>query len=120
MSRTRRGRRKQNDRGAVTVEAAVAMTAFAVVLSLALTMLMAAADQIRCVDAAREAARLAARGEPELAKEAAVKLAPRDAEITINAEGEQIEVTVHATPADGLLPGVHLQAEAFAVREPDG
>jgi hypothetical protein len=34
--------------------------------------------------------------------------------------GEHIEVQVSATPAGGLLPGLHLQAEAFAVREPDG
>jgi Flp pilus assembly protein TadG len=118
-SRTRQGRRKHNDDGAVTVEAAVALTAFVMFLALALAGVMAAVDDIRCVDAAREAARLVAQGEPEQAKEAAVRIAPDGATITINMEGTHITVTVQATPR-GLLPGVHLKAEAFAVREPDG
>jgi hypothetical protein len=112
--------REPGDRGAVTVEAAVALTAFAFFLTLGLTMLGVAADNVRCVDAAREAARLVARGEPEHAKEAATRLAPQGADITVRVDGEHIKVTVQATPADGLLPGVQVEAAAFAVREPSG
>jgi hypothetical protein len=113
-------RRKPDDRGAVTVEAAIALAAFVMFLGLALSGLVAAADHVRCIDAAREAARLTAQGEPGRAKQAAARIAPDNAEITIIRKGEYIEVDVHATPAGGLLPGVRLHAEAFAVREPGG
>lgn len=117
-SRARRTRRKPNDRGAVTVEAAIGLAVFVLVLGLAICGLMAAADQVRCVDAAREAARLTARGEADQAREAAARIAPPNAQITINTKGEHIEVDIHATPVGGLLPGVALHAQAFAVREP--
>lgn len=120
MVATRRARRRQNDRGAVTVETAIALASFVIVLALALYGLAAVADQVRCVDAAREAARLAARGEPDQARTAAERIAPPDADVTIAVTGEHIEVKVQAPPAGGLLPGLQLHAEAFAVREPDG
>lgn len=115
-----RRRRRHRDRGGVTVEAAIALAAFVLVLAMTLGGVSAMADQVRCVDAAREAARLAARGEQDEAHSAAKRIAPRDAEVTITMNGEHIEVHVNATPAAGLLPGIHLHAEAFAVREPDG
>jgi hypothetical protein len=120
MNTTRQTRRKQNDRGGVTVEAAIGLAALVALLTLVLYGLAAAADQVRCVDAAREAARLTARGEAEEARAAAATIAPPAAEITINEEGEHIEVNIRASPAGGLLPGLHLHAKAFAVREPDG
>jgi hypothetical protein len=120
MAAPRHRRRKPNDRGAVTVEAAVALAAFVVFLGLSLSGMAAAADHVRCIDAAREAARLTAQGEPEQAKSAAARIAPPNAKITITTKGEHIEVDIHADPAGGLLPGVRLHAEAFAVREPDG
>ncbi|MGB3443062.1 MAG: TadE family type IV pilus minor pilin [Actinophytocola sp.] len=113
-------RRRHRDRGGVTVEAAIAIAAFVLVLAMALGGAAAVADQVRCMDAAREAARLTARGEQDEAHEAAKRIAPRDAKVTITMNGEHIEVHVNATPAGGLLPGIHLHAEAFAVREPDG
>jgi hypothetical protein len=116
----RHRRRKQTDRGAVTVEAAVALSAFVVLLGAGLCGVTAAVDQIRCVDAAREAARLTARGEEAQGKEAASRIAPAGAEIAITVDGQHIEVDVHATAMDGLLPGIRLHAEAFAVREPGG
>lgn len=114
----RHGRRKPNDRGAITVETAVALTAFTLFMALALGALTAAIDKVRCVDAAREAARLTAGGQPDLARDAAARIAPEHAAISIDTEGEQIHVNVHSTPADGLLPGIHLRADAFAIREP--
>lgn len=119
MSATRRGRRKPNDRGAVTVEAAIALSAFVVVLGLALGAIVAVTDQLRCTDAAREAARLVARGEPDLARVTAERIAPAGADIAIGVEGETIQVDVRAEPA-GLLPGVRLHGEAYAIREPGG
>ncbi|MBB4907180.1 TadE family type IV pilus minor pilin [Actinophytocola algeriensis] len=102
------------------MEAAIGLAAFAVFLTFALGGAAAAVDHVRCVDAAREAARLTARGEQDQARTAAKRIAPENAEVTITMTGEHIEVQVSATPASGLLPGLHLQAEAFAVREPDG
>ena len=120
MAKHRRARRKQNDRGSVTVETAIVLSAFVIVLGLTLAGLGAAVDKVRCIDAAREAARLTARGDPEQAQDAAAQIAPSGAAITIHTEGEHIHVNVRATPAAGLLPGVHVDGEAFAVREPAG
>jgi hypothetical protein len=119
MSVTGRHRRRPNDRGAVTAETAIALSALVMVLVLVLCCLAAAVDQVRCLDAAREAARLAARGEPEQGKDAAARIAPAGAQIAISTQGEHIHVDVRAAPAHGVLPGVRLHAKAFAVREPD-
>jgi hypothetical protein len=101
----------------VTVETALALVSFLVVLTAALFGLDAAADQVRCVDAAREAARLAARGEPEKeAREAAQRVAPSNADVAITREDDHIKVTVRA-PANDFLP-IELTAEAFVVGEP--
>lgn len=96
------------------------LAALIMTLSLALCGVVAIADQVRCVDAAREAARLTARGEPEKARAAAENIAPPGAKITIGEEGDHIQVAVQADPAGGLLPGLHVHAKAVAVREPDG
>lgn len=116
--RVRRKQAARNERGAVTVEAAIGLTALFVALGMLLYGLSAAADQVRCVDAAREAARLIARGDDDQAREAAARIAPTDADIEVNIDGDHIHVSVHATPPGDLLPGVHLHADAFAVREP--
>lgn len=108
------------DGGMVTVEAAVAFAAFAAVLALALGAVSAAVDQLRCTDAAREAARLAAQGDRQRAHAAAERIAPAGADITITTTGEEIAVAVRAEPAAGLIPGLELHAEAFAVAEPAG
>ena len=120
MPAHRRTRQHPHDRGGVTVEAAIAMAAFVLLLAMALGGTATVIDQVRCVDAAREAARLTARGEQDRAEEAARHIAPENAEVTITMTGEHIEVRVSAASAGGLLPGVDLHAEAFAVREPDG
>lgn len=119
MSRTRRGRRRpDHDAGAVTVEAAIALGAFIAVLALALGAISAAIDQLRCIDAAREAARLVARGETDRARAVAADIAPTSANIAITVHGDNIEVDVRATPANGLLPGLELHGAAFAIAEP--
>ncbi|WP_425302657.1 TadE family type IV pilus minor pilin [Nocardia wallacei] len=101
--------------GAVTVEAAIALAALVVAVSLCVGGLLAAPTQIRCVDAAREAARLTARGADSDALPAARRIAPPNASITIRTDGDYvIAVVTSGTP---LLP-LHLHAEAVAVREP--
>jgi len=119
MCRTRRGRRKPDrDTGAVTVEAAIALGAFVAVLALALGAISAAIDQLRCVDAAREAARLVARGEPGRARVAATQIAPTSADVVITVRGDTIQVDVRSKPVNGLLPGLQLHGAAYAIAEP--
>lgn len=110
--------RCRGDRGAVTVEAAIGMVALVAVLAMALAGFAAVTDQLRCVAAAREVARLAARGEPERAEEVVSRIAPRGARWELRTEAGGITAVVHAGPVRGVLPGIRLRGEAFAVPEP--
>ncbi len=104
-----------DDRGSVTVEAALALCSLVVVLAL---VLAAVAAQLRCVDAAREAARLTARGEQTRAADLARRIAPRGAVVAVTVRGDEVTARVSANPVAGLLPGVQVGAEAAAVLEP--
>lgn len=106
------------DRGAVTAEAAVVIPVL-VAFSLALLWaLMAAADQIRCVDAARAGARAAARSEPEAAALGAARdAAPQGAQVEMERAGDLWRVRVEApTRGPGVL-ALTLTAEAAALAE---
>lgn len=107
-----------DDRGTVTVEAALALCSLVVVLALSLAAVIAVTAQLRCIDAAREAARLTARGEQERGEQAARRLAPNGADVRIELRGDEVSVVVVADPVGGLLPGVDVSAEAFAALEP--
>ncbi|MFE3546596.1 TadE family type IV pilus minor pilin [Nocardia sp. NPDC059177] len=100
----------------MTVEAAIALAALVCAVTLCIGALLAASTQVRCVDAAREAARLAARGDTTHALSAGKSVAPPGATIDLRTEGAQVVATVTATTP--LLPGLHLQARAVAVAEP--
>ncbi|MGY2026931.1 TadE family type IV pilus minor pilin [Nocardia gipuzkoensis] len=100
----------------MTVEAALALTAVVATVVLCLGALLAASTQVRCVDAAREAARLAARGDHANALPAAERIAPPSADIALRTEGARAIAVVSArTP---LLPLLTLRAEAVAALEP--
>ncbi|MDF2824228.1 MAG: Conserved exported protein of uncharacterized function [Mycobacterium sp.] len=75
----------------------------------------ALAAQIRCVDAAREAARLAARGDPA-AVQVSERIAPPGAGIAVRRDGIYVIATVTAGSA---VPGLVLHAEAVAAAEPE-
>ncbi len=98
------------------MEAAIALAALLVVVVLCLGALLAAAAQVRCVDAAREAARLMARGADADARSAALRVAPSGADIAIRSEDDRVIAVV--TVGVPLLPMLTLHAEAVAVREP--
>ncbi|MFB7721006.1 TadE family type IV pilus minor pilin [Nocardia sp. NPDC056100] len=98
-----------------TVEAAIALAALVTVLVLCIAALLAVSAQVRCVDAAREAARLTARGEAAKAVPAGQRVAPPHASITVRSEGDLVVAVV--TVRAPLLP-LTLRAEAVAVREP--
>ncbi|MBH0781357.1 TadE family type IV pilus minor pilin [Nocardia bovistercoris] len=100
----------------MTVEAAIAVASIVAVVLCCVGALLAASTQVRCVDAAREAARLGARGDEANAVSAARAVAPSGARITLRGEGDRVLATVTAhTP---LLPLVELHADAVAVKEP--
>jgi Flp pilus assembly protein TadG len=104
----------------VTVEAALALCALVVVVGLALASIAAVTDQLRCTDAAREAARLTARGEADRAAAVAAQIAPSGAQVDIRVAGDAVTVEVSAQPVGGLLPGLRLTGHAYAVAEPGG
>lgn len=102
--------------GAVTVEAAIAIASIVTVVVLCIGAIVAVSAQVQCIDAAREAARLAARDDRANAVTVARRVAPSGADITLDDDGEFVVATVRARAA--LLPLVELSAEAVAVREP--
>ncbi|MFD4427894.1 TadE family type IV pilus minor pilin [Nocardia sp. NPDC058497] len=100
----------------MTVEAAIALAALVCAVVLCIGALLAASTQVRCVDAAREAARLAARGDTAHAVAAAKSVAPPGAVIDVRSAGDRVVAAVAAgTP---LLPGLRVRAEAVAIAEP--
>lgn len=86
------------------------------VLALCLAGVGAVSMQVRCIDAAREAARLAARGDDRSAVAAAVRLAPAGARVEVHRDGEFLVATVVAHPK--LLPTMDIAAKAVASAEP--
>ncbi|WP_285028777.1 TadE family type IV pilus minor pilin [Mycolicibacterium sp. lyk4-40-TYG-92] len=106
-----------DDRGGVTVEAAFAVAALVAVAVLGVGGLGAVAAQVRCIDAAREAARLAARGDDGAAVETARhRTGPDGASVEVRRDGGRIVARVRVRAP--LLPGVTVGAEAVAAPEP--
>jgi len=104
--------------GSVSVEAAFVMCALVAVLAIVLGGVSAVVAQVRCIDAAREAARLVARGEPGRADEVARRLAPDGASVAVRIAGDEVTVEVGAEPTGGGLAGLTVRAEAMAILEP--
>jgi Flp pilus assembly protein TadG len=122
----RQGRRsRRGQRGAVTAEAAVVLPVL-VAFTLGLVWLIAVAvTQVRVVDAARETARVAARGETDAAATAAGRaVAPGSTRIEIRRGSDVVRVTSTAQVKGpgGLfrfLPGVDVSSRAVARVEPE-
>jgi hypothetical protein len=106
-----------DDRGAVTVEAALALCSLMVVLALALGAVASVGAQLRCMDAAREAARLVSRGQPERARQAAVSIAPAGASVEVVVRGDEVTATVSSRIV-GRLSGLAVSGRAVGVLEP--
>ena len=88
------------------------------VLLFCLAGVTAVSMQVRCIDAAREAARLASRGDQRSAVEAARRIAPAGARIQLRRDGDFVEATVVAQ--SNLLPTLDIAANAVASAEPSG
>ena len=98
------------------MEAAFAIAALVVVLTVCMAGLTAVSMQVRCVDAAREAARLAARGDDASASAAAQGVAPDGTTVQLRRDGGFVVATV--TARSPLLPGITISAGAVAAAEP--
>lgn len=109
---------RDSERGSVTAELAVALPVLVMLLLAGLTSVNAVATQMRCVDAAREAARAQARGESGAA--AGERTAPAGATVTVSGDGDTVRATVIAItyPLGDRLPGFTVRAEAVAAVEP--
>jgi Flp pilus assembly protein TadG len=114
--RSRCGQVLPADAGSVTIEAALGLAALALVLAACLAGIACLLAQLRCADAAREAARLAARGDDAGAAQAVSALAPAGASLALSGD-DLVTATVTAAPVAGLLPGVVISASASASRE---
>ena len=119
-----RTRRRTSERGAVTAEAAVVLPLLLAV-TLGLVWLVAvAATQVRVVDAAREVARSAARGESDpVAVARGHQVAPDGSQVEVSRSGGEVRARVVADVRGpgglfGFLPMLPVSAEAVAAEEP--
>ena len=107
----------------VTAETAVVLPVLLLVLAGAVAALIVVGAQLRCVDAAREGARAAARGDDSAAVTAvAARAGPAGAVVRVRSGATDVRVTVSADVAPlGPVPlHVRVSAQALAVREPGG
>ncbi|GAA3855123.1 TadE family type IV pilus minor pilin [Streptomyces sedi] len=108
-----------SDAGSVTVESALAIPTLLVLLGLLLGGLGLFTTQALCQDAARGAARAAARGEsPEQVVRVAHETAPGDARVEISREGQLYRVTVSAPSRVTAAFGIAVSGGAVARVEP--
>lgn len=117
------GRRRRAERGAVTAELALAMPLLLAVTIGLVWLLAAASAQIRVVDAAREAARIAARGDGgAAARDAALRIAPDGATLRLRSSGEHVEATARARVSGpgGVLGFAAITVEATAIALQEG
>ncbi|MFI5835085.1 TadE family type IV pilus minor pilin [Micromonospora sp. NPDC051300] len=106
------------ERGSFTAELAAGLPALMLLLFAGLTSVDAVTTRAGCVDAAREAALAAARGEPGVA--AGARYAPAGAEVTVTVTGDLVTATVRA-PVRALgarLPRLTVSGVAVAAVEP--
>jgi Flp pilus assembly protein TadG len=118
-----RTHRVRGEAGMVTAETAVVLPVLLFVLAAAVAVVTLLGAQLRCVDAAREGARAAARGEPDATVSRIVdRLAPDGAVTRVVGHEDEVRVTVTVRVAPvGPLPfAVPLSGTAVAVREPGG
>lgn len=111
---------RPRDRGMVTAELAVTIPVVVLVLAFCAAGIAAGIDQVRVVDAARAAARSAARGDsPEQSRQLALRAAPPNATVAVEHGTQEVRVvvTAHARGVGAFLPGWRLQAQATGPRE---
>ena len=98
------------------MEAALGVATLVAVLVLCLAGITAVSMQVRCIDAAREAARLAARGDDRSAFATAAGIAPGGALVQLRRDGDFVVATV--TARSNLLPALGITATGVSALEP--
>jgi hypothetical protein len=100
---------------------AIALPVLVMVTAAGMAAVVIVGAQLRCVDAAREGARAAARGESiAAAHDAALEVAPAGAQVVVTVRGDQIVVVVSAEvrfPAR-LVRAVTVDARVIGPAEP--
>lgn len=114
----RRRRVLADERGMVTVEAAIAIASIVAVMVMGAIAVVAVAAHVRCIDAAREGARIAAQGDSATAKQVATRAGPSGASVSIRTEGDLVVAVVRVDVP--LMPGLDVGATAVAAVEPGG
>ena len=117
----RAGRSDRRDRGAITAELALALPAVVLVLAVLLVTVGATTTTLRCADAARAAARVAALGRPDGEVIAvAEQVAGDGAGVSVVTEPPWVRVTVSAAAPGGWFSAgsLGLSASATAWAEP--
>lgn len=123
MSRRRPTARGDPQRGMVTAEIAAGFPALVLVLLMAIWAITTATGHLRCSDAAREAARAAARGEDlAVVRDVAAESAPSGADVVIDEVDGLIEVRVSARmsmpgPLGDTLPTTTVSGSSVALAE---
>jgi Flp pilus assembly protein TadG len=111
--------RPDDDRGMVTAELAACLPVLVLVLAVAVSAVTVAGVRVRVQDAAREAVRAAARGDPGRAGQLAQQAAPGVA-VDITIRGDEVvavaRITVH--PLASWLPALTVSERAVAAVEP--
>ncbi len=104
----------------VTAELAAALPVLMILVAVALSAVSVAGERVRAADAAREAARAAARDDSVAAARLAAASAP-GASLTISRSGDQVQARVRIVvhPMGGWLPGLAVVEHAVAAAEPD-
>lgn len=103
----------------VTAELAAALPVLMILLAVAFAAVAVADRRVRAADAAREAARAAARGDPDAGRRLASMAAPGSS-VTISRDGDHVVAWVRLVvhPMGEWLPGVTVSQDAVAAAEP--
>ena len=102
----------------VTAELAVAVPVIVVVLGLGLSAIRLGIDEVRCVDAARLAARALARGDSEpSARALAVSAGPPGASVVVASTGAEVSAMVSASRDLAGWRMVTVRGSATAAKE---
>ncbi len=115
----RQRRRPGHDRGSFTAELAAGLPALMLLLIAGLSAVVAVSTQLQCLDAAREAAIAAARGESGPAAGARVAPAASEVDVAVGADAVTATVRARVRVLGGHLPLITVRATAVAAREPE-
>lgn len=108
-----------DDRGSATAELAAGLPALMLLLLFALGAVDSVIARMQCVDAARDGALAASRGDDGAA--VGRDRAPRGATVSVSRDGDRVRVAVSVTvrPLGPHLPGIGVSGTAVADLEPE-